>query len=105
MSLLIKISPKANQDLDDLFEYLARENENMALKFFDSFRETIAKLSKMPNIGKSYHVANPKLKSLRQYRVKGFNKFLLFYLATDDLLIIVRIIYGNRDIESILKNE
>jgi toxin ParE1/3/4 len=42
MNLLIRISPKASQDLDDLFHYLVRENENIALKFFDSSRETIA---------------------------------------------------------------
>jgi len=102
MSLLIKISPKASQDLDDLFQYLVRQNKNIALKFFDSSRETIALLAKMPNIGKSCQIDNPKFKDLRQYRVKDFNKFLIFYFYTDDLLIIVRVLQGNRDIETIL---
>lgn len=102
MRLLIRISPKASQDLEDLFHYLVRENENIALKFFDSSRETIALLAKMPNIGKYCQIANPKLKDLRQYRVKDFNKFFIFYFYTDDLLIIVRVIQGNRDIETIL---
>lgn len=102
MSLLIRVSTKANQDLEDLFQYLVRQNENIALKFFDSSRETIALLAKMPNIGKSCQIANPKFKGLRQYRVKDFNKFLIFYFYTDDLLIIVRVLQGNRDIETIL---
>ncbi|MGI0482752.1 type II toxin-antitoxin system RelE/ParE family toxin [Geminocystis sp. CENA526] len=102
MSLLIKVSTKASQDLEDLFNYLARENESIAFKFFDSSRETIALLAKMPNLGKSCQIANPKLKDLRQYRVKGFNKFLVFYFVSDNLLIIVRVLQGNRDIETIL---
>ncbi|MBF2058509.1 MAG: type II toxin-antitoxin system RelE/ParE family toxin [Cyanobacterium sp. T60_A2020_053] len=60
MSLLIKILTKASQDLEDLFNYLIRENENIALKFFDSSRETIALLAKMPNLGKSCQINNPK---------------------------------------------
>ncbi|WP_017295636.1 type II toxin-antitoxin system RelE/ParE family toxin [Geminocystis herdmanii] len=102
MSLSIRISPKVSQYLDDLFQYLVRENKNIALKFFDSSREIIALLAQMPNLGKSCQFAHPKLKGLRQYRVKDFNKFFIFYFYTDNLLIIVRVIQGNRDIETIL---
>ena len=105
MNLFIKTTPKAEQDLDDLFQYLARENEDTALRFFDSFRETIAQLSKMPNIGKYYQINNPKLKGLRRWRIKGFKQYIIFYLVSDQILTIVRIIYASRDIPRILESE
>ena len=42
MTKKIVITPKASQDLDDCFAYIANENPKIALQFFDSTRLTIA---------------------------------------------------------------
>lgn len=51
MTKQIIIRPKASQDLDDHFAYMVENNLEVALRFFDSTRSTIAQLTKMPGIG------------------------------------------------------
>ncbi|MEH2411723.1 hypothetical protein [Nostoc sp.] len=38
----IVITPKASLDIDEYFVYIAQENPDIALLFFDSVRETFA---------------------------------------------------------------
>ena len=105
MTLRILITPKANQDLDDLFDYIAQNNSDAGLRFFDAARKTIAKLAQNPEMGNSYFVSNPRLQGLRKSRVKDFEKYLIFYLVSEDILTVVRIIHAARDIPTMLEKE
>jgi len=105
MSLRIFITPKASHDLDDLFDYLNQSNPDAALRFFDSTRQTIAQIAQNPAIGSLYSVNNPRLTGLRKRRVKGFEKYLIFYLSQNELLCVVRIIHASRDLPTILEQE
>lgn len=60
MTKRIIVRPRASQDLDDHFAYIAENNFEAALQFFDSARTTIAQLAKMPGIGSPYPIANPR---------------------------------------------
>ncbi|KAM3093768.1 type II toxin-antitoxin system RelE/ParE family toxin [Phormidesmis sp. 146-35] len=99
------IRPKASQDLDDHFAYIAENNFEAALKFFDSARSTIAQLARMPGIGSLYSVEDPRLQGLRKWAVKDFRKYLVFYFERDDAIEVVRILYATQDISSILEGE
>ncbi|MEN0051581.1 MAG: type II toxin-antitoxin system RelE/ParE family toxin [Bacteroidota bacterium] len=44
MSRRILITAKASQDLDRAFAYIAQNNNDAALRFFDAARKTIAQL-------------------------------------------------------------
>jgi toxin ParE1/3/4 len=105
MTLQIFITPKASTDINDLFHYIAQNNTDAALHFFDAARSTIAKLAQNPGLGKIYNISNPRLQGLRKWGIKGFEKYLIFYLITDELLTVVRIIHGSRDIPTILEQE
>jgi toxin ParE1/3/4 len=105
MTKRIIISPKASQDLDDHFAYIAESNFEAALQFFDSARSTIAQLAKMPGIGSPYPVENSRLQGLRKWAVQGFRKHLIFYFERDDAIEVVRILYATQDISSILEGE
>lgn len=105
MTRRIFITPKANQDLDDLFNYLSQNNPDAALRFFDATRQTIAQLAQTPGIGSPYQLNNPRLAGLCKRGVKGFEKYLIFYLSQDDLLSVVRIIHAARDLPTILEQE
>ena len=67
----IFITPKASQDIDDAFNFIAGNNQDAALKFFDAVRFTIAKLAITPGIGSPYNINNPRLQGLRKKAVKG----------------------------------
>ena len=105
MTFGIVITPKASQDLDDLFDYIAQNNPDAALRFFDAARQSIATLAQTPSIGSLYLVNNPRLVGLRKWGVRSFEKYLIFYLISEDLLTVVRIIHGSRDIPTLLEQE
>jgi toxin ParE1/3/4 len=105
MTRRIVITPKASLDIDEHFAYIALENSETALQFFDSARQTFAQLSRMPGIGSLYILDNPRLRGLRKWPVKGFKKYLIFYFEQEDNIEIVRVLYAGRDIERILENQ
>jgi toxin ParE1/3/4 len=102
MTKSIVITPKASADVDEHFAYLAAENLQVALLFFDSVRQTFAQIARMPGIGSSYPVENPRFQGLRKWSVKGFKQYLIFYLEHDESIEIVRVIHAKRDLERIL---
>lgn len=105
MTRRIYITPKASQDLDNLFDYVAQNNPDAALRFFDATRQTIAQLAQTPGMGSPYPVNNPHLTGLRKWGIKGFEKYLIFYLSLDKLLEVVRILHAARDLPTIFEQE
>ena len=79
MTKRIVITPKTSLDIDEYFVYIAQQNPDTALLFFDSVRETFAQLARMPGMGSRYRVDNLRLEGLRKWAVKEFRKYLIFY--------------------------
>ena len=46
----------AERDLDALTDYIAEDNPNMALKIFDTIRQSVKKLATFPHIGREGRV-------------------------------------------------
>jgi toxin ParE1/3/4 len=67
--------------------------------------ETCALLVKQPRIGGSYDSGIPELAGLRRIPVKGFENYLIFYLAHSSDIDVIRVVHGARDIENLLKAE
>jgi toxin ParE1/3/4 len=105
MTKKIVITSKASQDLDDCFAYISQDNPEIALRFFDSTRLTIAQIARMPGIGSVFLSRENRLQGLRKWAVKDFRKYLIFYIDRDDVVEIVRILYATRDISTILDPE
>jgi toxin ParE1/3/4 len=105
MTRRIVIRPKASLDLDEQFAYIAENNFNAALSFFDATRQTFSQLAQLPSIGGVYNAKNPRLAGLRKWGVRGFEKHLIFYLEGDEYIEIVRLIHAARDISQILAEE
>ncbi|MBN3944570.1 MAG: type II toxin-antitoxin system RelE/ParE family toxin [Nostoc sp.] len=105
MTKRIVITPKGSLDIDEYFAYIAQDNPDTALLFFDSVRETFAQLARMPGMGSRYPLDNLRLQGLRKWAVKGFKKYLIFYFEQDESIQVVRILYAGQDIERILEQE
>lgn len=102
MTKSIIIAPRASQDIDEHFAYIAQNNSDAALRFFDATRQTFARLAQMPGMGRLYPVQNSRLEGLRRFPVKGFENYLIFYLSFLDHIEIVRILNASRDLEEVL---
>lgn len=105
MTRRILITPKASHDFDEIYNFIAQNNPDTALNFFDAARQTFNQLAKNPGIGTIYEVSKPELQGLRRWKVKRFNKYMVFYRYDDDLVEIIRILYAGRNILLILEDE
>ena len=102
MTRQIFITPKANEDLDNYFAYIAENNPNAALRFFDAARQTFANLARIPGMGNPYSMRNLRLQGLRKRAIAGFENYLIFY-HNDERIDILRVFHAARDIKSILE--
>jgi toxin ParE1/3/4 len=102
MTRRIIVTPKADQDINDLFTYIAQDNLDAAIRFFDSTRMTFAQLARTPGIGNNCEAKNPRLQGLRKWAVKGFEKHLIFYSYSDEYMKVLRVLHGVRDIPTLL---
>ncbi len=93
----------AESDLLDQIEYIRQENEPAAVRFVDAMEHSLRRLSEMPEIGSLCNFENPRLKNIRVWPIKGFEKYLIFYRVTDNALQVLRVLHGARDIANILE--
>ncbi|MBD2179641.1 type II toxin-antitoxin system RelE/ParE family toxin [Planktothrix sp. FACHB-1355] len=105
MTRRIAITPRASLDLDEHFSYIAENNQDAALRFFDAARQTFSQLAKTPGIGSPFAVTNSRLEGLRKWAVRGFEKYLIFYLDRGEDIEIVRVLHSSRNIPVILGQE
>ena len=96
---------KAQEDIDDITYYIAEDNLETAVAFFEAVEITCALLSTMPGIGIARDFRNPRFAGLRMFPVKKFEKYLIFYQSTEEELLIVRVLHGARDIAGLFKEE
>ena len=99
------VLPAADRDLDDHYDYIARDSLDAAIRMQDAARATFAELAEMPRMGKHRPVRNPQLAGLRQWSIRGFPNHLIFYRETDEGVEILRVLHGARDLDRILERE
>ena len=99
----IVFRPRAWEDVQESAEYLAENaSTRIAEQFLDAVVELSERLAAIPRMGASCHFANPLLQGVRRFSVTGFDKWLVFYRATDSGIEVIRVLHGARDIASIL---
>jgi toxin ParE1/3/4 len=78
-----------------------RAGIGVAERFLDSLRASWEQLAEMPHLGPVYGFQRPGLRRIRQWHVRGFEHWLIFYLPKRNGVDIVRVIHGSRDIERV----
>jgi toxin ParE1/3/4 len=105
------LRPTADQDLDQEAYYLATEaGTETGHRFLVAARETFALLSTQPQTGWPLRLRNPRLASVRVFRISGFEKVLVLYLPVSSYPVssgveLVRVIHGSRDLVAFLRRE
>jgi toxin ParE1/3/4 len=101
----IRITPKADNDIDECCAWIRKDNPATALRFLDAVELTCRNLSQMPGIGSRRYAEIPLVRGVRMIGVKGFEKYLLFYLEHETSIDIVRLLHAARDIPQALQSE
>jgi len=92
------ILPRAEQDLNELAEYIARDNLDAALGLYTAADLAFRRLVEMPDIGAKREYLNPRLAHLRMWPLPHYPNVLVFYETQNDDIRIVRILHASRDI-------
>lgn len=86
--------------------YLLTENlPEVAVRFRDAVRRTVDSLRERPLVGPRYQSNNPQLQNLRSWPVAGFEAIRIYYLLDSDVINVIRVLHGKRDLKRILEGE
>jgi toxin ParE1/3/4 len=95
------VRPAARRDLIQNFTYLG-QNSSLATarRFLKASRLTFAELAQSPGIGVPRKWG--KFRDLRMWRVRGFERYLIFYRPIDAGVQIERVIHAAQDYKRVL---
>lgn len=89
----LRISKRADADLDAIWHYIARDNPPAADRLEDALHAAMRMLAEYPGLGNTRpDVANPA------YRFWTVNPYILAYRVEGNTLTVVRVLHGARDI-------
>ena len=94
----------AEADIDETFEYIAEElsNPDAASGFADELEKKIDEICKTPNSGRLVENEHLKRNDVRRFLV---DNYIVYYITDENRnVIILRLVYGKRDQNKILKN-
>jgi toxin ParE1/3/4 len=90
----LTISPQAEADLEEAWEYIAERSPRAAQQFDDDIRERWSVLRRFPEMGRSRAELG---KGLRSFIVGSYT---VVYEIEEDRIVILRVIHGARDVPS-----
>jgi toxin ParE1/3/4 len=100
------IQEVAREDvLEQVGWYSDKQLYDIADRFKFASSGAISAVMQTPDAGAPKAVSNPQLVGLRTWPLRGFDDFRVYYLLRSDLLIVVRILHGKRDIGKILQGQ
>ena len=89
------VSPLARADLDDIWQYIARDNLPAADRLLDTFYERFLLLAKQPLLGEVRDELRPGVRSF------AAGSCVIYYQLADDRIRVVRVLHGSRDVEAL----
>ena len=93
-----QITDRADADLFEISLYLARQGSiETAERFIDAVHEQFRRLADHPGMGRAREELAPGLRSIPE------GKYVIFYRALQEGILIVRVLHGSRDARRIFK--
>ncbi len=86
--------PEAENDLDEIWWYIAQDNPANADNLLDEIEETCRKLARFTSMGRNRDELHPGLLSF------PVGKYLIFYMPINGGIEIVRVLNGMMDIDA-----
>jgi len=81
--------------------YESQADYKLAERWENAVTATLLRILKGPRSGQLCHFKSEELRDVRRAFVGGFSKHLLFYRFRDNELLVLRIVHGARDLESL----
>jgi toxin ParE1/3/4 len=103
MTYTVILGDQAREDLRGIYEYIAFAlvEPVIALKLRNRIVDGLNSLSEMPGRYPLYQEEPWKSRGLRRINIGNYSGF---YLIQENTVLVIRILYGGRDISTILKS-
>jgi toxin ParE1/3/4 len=88
----VKLTKLARRDLQEIGDYIARDNRNAALSFVQRLKRRCTALGQSPGVGRKRDELEPDLRSAAE------GNYIIFYRQRGNGIEVVRIIHGKMDI-------
>jgi len=85
--------------------YLSDADESVAHRFLNACDETFHNLAKNKFLGVERDFNDARLSEIRMWRVKGFERFLIFYVPTDDGIRVLHVVHSSTDYSRTFESE
>lgn len=105
MKYRLRIYPAANADVDEAASFIAQDSIEAALRFYDAVDQTFRQIREHPTRWARYELDHSKLANVRKRAVGGFRNYLVFYQIGADVVEIIRVLHGARDIPSAIAGD
>ena len=94
--MTLEFSPRAVADLQEILEFVARQNPQAAVRLVDRLEETCRGLVTMPAVGTRRNDLAPGIRAL------SHGNYVVYFVAqTETILRIVRVLHGARNVQPI----
>ncbi len=102
MAFQVIVRNRATQDIRQQANYLlVNGNRELGEKFLEFVEYAFAQLAITPNMGKVV-LSLSDMGTIRQWRIKNFNDYLIFYKVQEERVAVLRVLHGARDLEDLL---
>ena len=92
-----KFSPKAERDLDEVFNFIAAGNPDAAERVSRMILNTADFLAQHPELGRRIRKAAPRHAQIRWFVVPKFHNYLIFYQPFRGTVMVVRVLQAAQD--------
>lgn len=101
------IRPRAREDAIRQFRWylIDQDAPDVAFRFLEAVDSSVEQLVRMPHMGTLKPLKNPALEGLRSWPVTGFEDMRIYYMVRGEILRVVRVLHGKRDLGRILEDE
>lgn len=101
----ILITPAAENDLINIWLYIARDNQETADHVYQAAEKTFESLLAAPRMGTLYQARRPRLEGIRFFPVSKFQNYVIYYREHPQGIEIVRVLHARMDKKERLEPE
>jgi toxin ParE1/3/4 len=91
--------PRAQADIDEIWDFIADDSEERADSFIDTLDGKLQALAQNPKLGRH---RDELAKGMRSFPV---GRYVIFYLALADGIEVARVLHGARDLAPLFRRE
>jgi toxin ParE1/3/4 len=92
-----RFSPKAESDLEAIFNFIATDNADAAEHVWRNILNTADFLAHHPQLGRRIRNAASRHAQIRWFVVPKFNNYLIFYQPIQETIVVVRVLHAAQD--------